>query len=185
MRSDRERVNSGLTSFRPELEYIRLTMGDISEFSLATQLFLRGYPWRRIDPVPWAPLWKPLSQCRLSLVSSAGFVLPNQPPFDVTISGGDQSFREIPSDIDVHTLVESHRSETFDHTAMREDPNLAFPIDRVQELVAMGRIGSVNHRHLSCMGSITATARLVRETAPAAVRKLVEDGVNIAVLIPV
>ena len=64
-------------------------MGDISEFSLKTRLFLKAYPWRRIDPVPWAPLGKPLSACRLALVSSAGFVLPDQEPFDESEKGGD------------------------------------------------------------------------------------------------
>jgi hypothetical protein len=35
------------------------------------------------------------------------------------------------------------------------------------------------------MGSITAPNRLVKKTAPVAVRKLVEDGVDIVLLVPV
>jgi hypothetical protein len=35
------------------------------------------------------------------------------------------------------------------------------------------------------MGSITAPARLTRHTAPEAVSKLVEDGVELALLVPV
>ena len=160
-------------------------MGDLSEFSLAVRLFLRAYPWRRIDPVPWTPLRKPHSQCRLALVSSAGFVLPSQARFDESIRGGDVSFREIPSDIDVTKLIETHRSESFDHTGIQRDPNLAFPIDRVRELAQSGRIGSVNWRHLSFMGSITAPGRLVRDTAPQAAAWLVEDAVDVALLVPV
>ncbi len=160
-------------------------MGDLSEFSLKTRLFLRAYPWRRIDPVPWVPLAKPLSECKLALLSSAGFVMPGQAPFDESIRGGDPSFREIPSDADVSTLIDTHRSETFDHTGLARDPNLALPIDRVRELAEKGRIGSVNRRHLSFMGSITAPGRLTKRTAPAAVRDLVEDGVDVALLIPV
>jgi D-proline reductase (dithiol) PrdB len=152
---------------------------------LTIRLFLKTYQWRRIDPVPWTPLRKPLSQCRLALVSSAGFVLPGQPPFDESFRGGDPSFREIPAEADVRTLVDTHRSETFDHSGLQTDPNVAFPLDRVRELAAAGRIGSVNHRHLSCMGSITAPGRLIKETAPPAVRKLVEDGVDVALLTPV
>jgi D-proline reductase (dithiol) PrdB len=91
--------------------------------------------------------------------------------------GGDPSFRTIPSDVEAHALIDTHRSHSFDHTAMRQDPNVAFPIDRLRELQAAGRIGSVN-RHLSFMGSITAPGRLVRETAPEAARWLVEDGVE-------
>ena len=160
-------------------------MGDLSEFSLKTRLFLKAYPWRRIDPVPWVPLAKPLSECRLALLSSAGFVMVGQAPFDESIRGGDPSFREIPNDTDVSTLIDTHRSETFDHTGLSRDPNLALPIDRVRELAERGRIGSVNRRHLSFMGSITAPGRLTKRTAPTAVRSLVEDGVDVALLVPV
>ena len=160
-------------------------MGDTIEFSLTVRLFLMAYQWRKIDPVPWTPLKKPLSRSKLALVSSAGLVLPDQPHFDEAIKGGDPSFREIPSGADVKTLVETHRSESFDHTGLEEDPNVAFPIDRVRELAAAGRIGSVNHRHLSCMGSITAPGRLIVNTAPPAARLLVEDGVDAALLVPV
>jgi D-proline reductase (dithiol) PrdB len=160
-------------------------MGDLREFSFALRLFLRTYPWRRIDPVPWTPLRRPLAQCRLALVSSAGFVLRDQDPFDDSVRGGDSSFREIPGHVDVSTLVDTHRSESFDHTGLVEDPNLAFPVDRARELVEGGRIGSVNHRHLSFMGSITAPGRLIRHAAPEAVRLLAEDGVDCALLVPV
>jgi D-proline reductase (dithiol) PrdB len=160
-------------------------LGELSEFSLRHRIFLRSYPWRRVDPVPWAALRKPLASCRLALVSSAGFVLPDQERFDESKRGGDPSFREIPSDIEVATLVDTHRSETFDHRAMCRDPNLAFPIDRVRELAERGRIGSVNRRHVSFMGGVTAPGRLIKHTAPEAARALAADGVDIALLVPV
>ena len=160
-------------------------MGDLTEFSLPLRLFLKAYPWRRIDPVPWTPLSKPLSECRVALVSSAGFVLTSQQPFDEERRGGDPSFREIPSDEDVRTLVDTHRSESFDHAGLRRDPNLAFPLDRLRELQEAGRIGQVNGRHLSFMGSQTATGQFISETAPEAARKLAEDGVDVALLVPV
>ena len=118
-------------------------------------------------------------------MSSAGFSLPGQEPFASTLQGGDASFRDIPSDTDVSLLVENHRSQSFDHSGMRRDPNLAFPIDRVRELAAAGRIGAVNGRHLSLMGSITAPGRLIRDTAPEAARRMVADCVDIALLVPV
>ena len=160
-------------------------MGDLSEFPFRYKLFLKAYPWRRIDPVPWAPLKKPLKHSRAAVISSAGFVQPGQEPFDESIRGGDFSFREISSDTDVSTLIDTHRSDLYDHSGLRQDPNLAFPLDRLRERVKSGRIGSLNQRHLSFMGSITAPGRLVKKTAPVAVRKLVEDGVDIALLMPV
>lgn len=160
-------------------------MGHISEFSLPVKLFLKAYPWRKIDPVPWTPLRKPLARCRVALVTTAGFTTPGQPPFDESLRGGDFSFREIPADIDPALLGESHRSESFDHTGIRADPNLALPLDRIRELAARGRIGSINHRHLSFMGSITAPGRLIRQTAPAAADLMTADGVDVALLVPV
>lgn len=160
-------------------------MGDLNEFSLKYRLFLKAYQWRRIDPVPWTPLTKPLSDCRVALISSAGFVASDQVPFDDSIRGGDTSFREVPSTVDLSTLIESHRSEVFDHSGIRQDPNLAFPIDRLKELCAAGKIGKINHRHLSLMGSITAPGRLIKRTAPQAVQRLVDDGVEVAILVPV
>jgi D-proline reductase (dithiol) PrdB len=160
-------------------------MGDIGEFSLPIRLFLHAYRWRRIDPVPWTPLRKPLGQSRFALVSSAGFVLPSQKPFDESIAGGDVSFREIPNDTAVRQLIDCHRSESFDHAALQLDPNLAFPLDRVHELEQSGRIGPINRRHLSFMGSITAPGRLVKQTAPEAAAWLREDGVDVALVVPV
>lgn len=160
-------------------------MGELAEFSWRHRLFLMAYPWRRIDPVPWTPLAEPLARCNVALVSTAGFVLPEQPPFDHGKRGGDTSFRVIPAETDVRTLVELQRSEAFDHTGIRQDPNLAFPLDRLHELATQGRIGSINRRHLSFMGSITAPGRLIRDSAPEAARVLVEDGAQAALLVPV
>lgn len=160
-------------------------MGDLAEFSGAVRLFLRAYRWRRIDPVPWARLERPLAEARVALVTSAALALPEQEPFGAGVRGGDPSYRVLPGDLDVSSLRESQRSESFDHAGVREDANLAFPLDRLRELAAAGRIGSVAPRHLSFMGSITAPGRLVRRSAPEAARLLVEDRVDAALLVPV
>lgn len=160
-------------------------MGFFNEFSFPVRAFLKVYPWRRIDPVPWIKLSRPLNQCKVALVSSAGFVLPDQKPFDDTIKGGDWSFREIPSTSLVSELRDAHRSESFDHQGMLADPNLVFPLDRFRELKARGRIGDFNPRSFSFMGSITAPGRLIKETAPRAAQLLVEDKVHAVLLVPV
>jgi D-proline reductase (dithiol) PrdB len=160
-------------------------LGDLREFPLKYRIFLKTYPWRRIEPVPWAPLKKPLSDSRIVLVSSSGFITPDQVPFDESILGGDYSYREIPADIDVATLIDTHRSDLFDHSGLRQDPNLAFPLDRLREMSETARIGSVNHRHLSFMGSITAPGRMLKKTAPQAVDLLKADKVDVALLLPV
>jgi len=170
---------------REDLWLLSCIVGSLSELSLKDRVFLRGYRWRRIDPVPWSPLRKPLSECRVALVSSAGLVAPRQSRFDARMRGGDPSFREIPDGIAMGSLIDSHRSRSFDHEGIRRDPNLALPIDRLHELAASGRIGEPNRRHISFMGSLTATGTFVRQTAPAAAELLVEDGADVALLVPV
>lgn len=152
---------------------------------LEIRAFMRVYPWRRIDPVPSAPLAKPMSECRVALVSSAAQVLPDQEPFDPDAKGGDCSFREIPSDTACELMRDTHPSTHFDHSGLRRDLNVAFPLDRVRELAESGRIGSVAPRHLSFCGAITAPGRLRTQTAPAAAELLADDRVDVALLFPV
>lgn len=160
-------------------------MGDTGEFSQKLQDFLLSYPKRKFNPVPWAPLKKPLSECKLALVSSAGFIAPGQGTFDHDIKGGDVSWREINYDVDVTTLIDDHHSKSYSHDGLHQDLNVGFPITRVREMAKKGRIGSVNHRHLSFNGAISATGRLATQSAPKAAKLFVEDGVDIALLVPV
>jgi len=160
-------------------------MGETSEFSLSVRAFLKFYRWRRVDPVPWAVPDKPLTEARVGLVSSAALVMPDQEPFDDDFKGGDFSFREIPSTVDVQSLVETHRSDSFDRAGLEVDRNLVLPVDRLRELAADGTIGSFNQRVLSFMGSITAPGRLIRESAPRAAELFQKDEVDVALLVPV
>ena len=95
------------------------------------------------------------------------------------------SFREIPANADTRTLLDTHRSETYDHSGIAADANLAFPLDRLRELARDGVIGSLAPRHFSLMGSILAPGRLMRDTAPAIAASLVRDEVDVALLVPV
>lgn len=158
---------------------------ELSGLGFTLRTFLRAYPWRRIDPVPCTALAKPFAECRVALVSSAGLVVPGDQPFDETVRGGDYSYRLIPSDADVASLEEHHRSDTFDHSGIEADPNLALPLDRLHELASAGTIGEVAPRHVSLMGSITAPGRLVKTTVPEVVDLLRSDEVDVALLVPV
>jgi D-proline reductase (dithiol) PrdB len=162
-------------------------MATYADLNLATRLFFKAYPFHRyaLDPVPCAPLRKPLAQARVALVTTAGLRTPAQEDFDFTNKKGDSTYREIPNDIDVTTLVESHRSNSFDHSGIEADANLAFPLDRMRELQSRGVIGQLNHRHFSFMGSIVGPAKLMNETAPQVAERLRADGVEAALLTPV
>lgn len=148
---------------------------------------MKAYAFSRfaLQSVPCAKLTKPLREARVALVTTAGLHLPEQNGFDFSLPGGDASFREIPDTVSTQTLIESHKSEAFDHSGVEADKNLALPLDRFRELCNRGVIGALNHRHISFMGSITKPQKLIEETAPLAAQKLREDGVEVAFLTPV
>jgi D-proline reductase (dithiol) PrdB len=162
-------------------------MATYDDLSLHVRLFMKGYPFSRyaIAPAPRARLAKPIDESRVALVTTAGLRHAGQSDFDHSDKRGDPSFREIPNTIETQLLVESHRSYSFDHGAVRSDINLAFPLDRFRELESRGGIGALNHRHFSFMGSIVGPRRLIENTAPQVARTLVEDSVDAVFLTPV
>lgn len=160
-------------------------MPRLSDLGFTLRTFLKAYRWRRIDPVPAARLTKPLAGCRVALVTSAGLAAPGDEPFDDKVKGGDWSYRVIPGDVDVRSLEEHHRSNSFDHSGIEADRNMALPLDRLRELAADGTVGEVAPRHVSVMGSITATGRFVKHTVPEVVELLAGDGVDVVLLVPV
>ncbi len=160
-------------------------MARLSDLKPKYRVFMQTYRYRSVDFGGGARLSRPIEQARVALVTTAGFHLPDQEPFDESVRGGDDSFRIIPADADVSQLRSSHRSDAFDHAGIEADPNVALPLERLRELAAEGRIGGVAPRHLSFMGSITAPARLIRQTAPQAAELLRADGVEAVVLTPV
>ena len=160
-------------------------MVQIADMDLKLKLFMRTYPWRRLEEIAAANRIKHLAECRVALVSSAGLVAPGQEPYDSRIKGGDSSWRSIPGDIDVRSLTEHHRSDSWDHKGIEADRNMGMPLDRLRELAAAGVIGEVARRHISVMGSITAPGRFIRKTVPEIVAALTADEVDIAVMVPV
>lgn len=157
----------------------------LKELDLKLRLFMRTYRWRRLDPMRAAHRARPLAQCRVAVVSSAGLVAPGDEPFNQQVRGGDWSWRVIPRDVDVQSLEEHHRSDSFDHSGIATDRNLAMPLDRLHELAAAGTIGEPAPRHASLMGSITAPGRLQRHTIPEIVEALQADHVDVALMVPV
>jgi D-proline reductase (dithiol) PrdB len=159
-------------------------MAEMSDLPLWEQVFMKAYPYRQARWSRAAPVVLP-AKARVALITTAAVHLPDQPPFDESIRGGDFTYRWIPGDVDVRSLAMSHRSRSFDRAGLLRDRNLGFPLDRFRELVAERIVGSLNERHLSFMGSITAPGRLLRDTAPQATEALRKDGVNLALLVPV
>jgi D-proline reductase (dithiol) PrdB len=157
----------------------------ISDLKLAYRIFMKTYPYRRVDWRPGARLTKPLAEARIAMVTTAAFFTPQQPSFDTSIRGGDYSYRVLDADVDLNTLQIAHRSDAFDIRGIESDKNLALPLDRLKSLAREGIIGAVATHHFSFMGSIAAPGRLIAQTAPAVARALLEDEVDAVLLTPI
>ncbi len=159
-------------------------MADLSDLSLRDRLWFHRYRFRSVEPLTLAPLARPLGESRLAIVTSTALHQPHDPPFEKQ-RGGDLSYRTIPADVDLGSLVCTHPSRSWDRSGVEEDPNLAFPLDRLRELESRGVIGGVGSRHFSIQGSITAPGRLVARTAPEIADALIRDRVDAVLLTPV
>ena len=150
------------------------------------RFFMKAYPIKSYDGAPPnTPLHKELSQCRIALITTAGLHLQKQKPYNERVIGGDCSYREIPNTIKTQVLALGHRSKAFDASGTESDVNLVFPLDRFRELENEGKIGSLNDRHFSFMGSITKPKPLIEKTAPEVAQMLKADGIDVAFLTPV
>ena len=122
---------------------------------------------------------RPLSESRISLVTTGGVHLPEQPRFDIDDPAGDCSYREVPADAEDLTWTHAyHRPDEG------SDLDAVFPLWTLRDLVSAGEVGAINRRHFSFMGAIHETGPLLGRTAPEVADKLVEDGVDAVLLTP-
>lgn len=160
-------------------------MAEFSELPLKYRLPIVAYRWRRIDPVPWATLRRPLHEARIALVTSAGLYRPGIDRDFGTREDEDRSARFLPDDVDLASLAIGQTSDAFDRAAIDRDRNLALPLDRLRELHAAGEIGEIAPQLVSFNGSILAPGRLVHDTAPQVAEVLMKDAVDAALFVPV
>jgi len=138
-------------------------------------------------PIPWTPLSRPLSECTLALLSSAGIALKTDQPFDQEGERqnpwwGDPSYRVLPKTATAADVRLYHLH--IDPSYAQQDLNCLFPLQHLQELESTGRIGRSSPRHYSIMGYILNPERLLRETVPALIRDLKADLADVVVLVP-
>lgn len=129
---------------------------------------------------PWAPFEKPFRVARVAVVTTGGFHLSDQPPFDC--DAGDPSFRPLPADTPLEGLEITHTH--YDTRDAREDPNILLPLDRLRELVEEGALGSLAPTHYSMMGYVPQVGALVEETVPRLVDGMRSEEVDFALLTP-
>jgi D-proline reductase (dithiol) PrdB len=175
-----DQLNDELSENLPERkrkmpnEYIRIMTEKYSGFGYTP------YQWVRNEDVPpWQPLKKPLRQCRVALSASGGIYAVGQLAFHFK---DDDSFREIPKDIDIKDLRIAHFA--YDKTDALQDPNCVFPIEPLRHMAEQGAIGELAPFQYTFMGGIYSARKVRENLAPAITAKLIENRVDILLLVP-
>jgi D-proline reductase (dithiol) PrdB len=132
------------------------------------------------ETTPFVVPGKPVTACRLAIVTTAGLHRRGDRPF----GPGDQSYRVIAGDTPTVDIVQSHTSLGFDRVPIMRDVNISFPVDRLRELVARGALGGLAPSHYSFMGAQRELTRIDGETGPEVGRRLREEGADLAFITP-
>jgi len=147
--------------------------------------------WSEREPereIPWTPLEKSLSTCRVALVSTAGLALRDAEPFDQEGERrnpwwGDPSYRVLPKHTRTGDAVSYHMH--IDTSVPERDLDSVMPLARLAELESEGFVGSSAPSHYSFMGYILDPRELLERSAPAIIRRMKTEDVDVALLVPV
>ena len=121
----------------------------------------------------------PLREATVAILTSASLHHPEQPDF----APADTSFREL--EAGRHDYILGHWSQDVDHVGFGLDYNVVFPIDRLDEMAADGRIGRVSDVHLAYAGNQFDVAGIRLDSGPEGARILKKAGVDVVLLTPV
>ena len=154
----------------------------------ATRQVMKAWAARQTsDGIPFTPLPKPLGECTIALISTAGVARKSDRPFDQERERrdpwwGDPSFRVIPlaTTAEDVRLYHMHIDPRFGEA----DLDVVMPMRRLTELARERIVGQPAPRHYSLMGYILEPTVLVEETAPAIADQMLLDGVDAAALVP-
>ena len=116
--------------------------------------------------VPFTPFAGRLEDASICIVSTAGIRTRDDKPFDTE---GDTTWRVIPAEAEAKDL--RYDDSHYDHACVDRDMNCVFPLDRVRELAAEGRVGGLTARHFS-LGYSQALREMREKTIPALVHEI-------------
>ena len=141
-----------------------------------------------LDPVPWTPLPRPLSEATVALVSTAGLSMVSDPPFDAEGERrnpwwGDPSYRVIPATAAEDDVIASHLH--IETAYIQQDLDVALPLRHLAEAQAEGRIGRVAPSHYSFMGYLLDPTEFLDRSVPAMIDRMRAEEVDVAIFVPV
>jgi hypothetical protein len=150
--------------------------------------YYRNLPVQMVDPIPWTPLARPVSQARFALVTTAGiYVQGSEPGFDQdgerrNPMWGDPTFRRIPRDVPAAGIGASHLH--LNNRDIAADLNVQLPVHRFAELEAEGVIGSLAPTSYSFMGYQPDTREWREKYAPEVAGLMKDEAVDAVLLTP-
>ncbi|MBI4081064.1 MAG: hypothetical protein HY423_00495 [Candidatus Lambdaproteobacteria bacterium] len=156
--------------------------------------YTRSYQWAHYEGAPFTPLRKPLAECRVALVSTAGFTLVPEGGFSAeelarVKTGGSNvgsyalEVWPIPSEIAedrILYVVANHDRSQSDMS----DANTFFPVTRLREFRDEGVLGSLATNFYRLKENYSQR-KTVEVDAPEVLRLLKADRVDAALLSPV
>jgi len=155
-----------------------------TRFPFLAKMFIEAFAPLETEGVPWTPVSKPLAECKVAIVTTAGVHHEDQPPFDIHDPDGDPSFRVIDVSRPLRDYMITH--DHYNHSDADRDINIVFPIQRLWELEFEGLIDQVARTHYGFMGYIVGPhiQTLVNKNAPEVARRLKADAVDVVLLTP-
>lgn len=153
----------------------------ISYIPRTRELYSAYKPYRWVvneEPPPWTPLEKPLSQCKVALMSSGGILYRDQPRFHRE----DTSYRLIPKNAARGDLNVWHFG--YPTKDAQRDPNCVFPLERMREFESEGVIGELCDPVFTFNGGIYSARKVREELAPKIVEELRSRRVEAFYLVP-
>jgi hypothetical protein len=137
------------------------------------------YRWAHFDDIPFAPLAKPLADCRVGLVTTSEMAIAGEPAPDDDADAGRDVYA-LPTDIAVDRLFS--RKESYDRYATTlSDVDAYLPLTHLRALVAEGRIRALAPR-FQVIYSQYSQKKTLTVDAPEILRQMREDRVDVAVL---
>ncbi len=160
----------------------------ISERLLKSQQLVRDqydlhFSWLELNPAGWTEFKKPLAESVVALITSCGFYrIDTHRPFEAWNNFGDPSFREIHIDTPRDRLGIAHAH--YAHNHIRQDRQVALPIEHFKKFEAEGFIGRLYPWVYSFNGYIPEPQQFLAETCEIIGRRLKADQVDAALLTP-
>ncbi len=167
------------------MDYVRYI--DKTHEYYRNQGYEKTYNYAYNEEIPFTPLRKPLSECRVTLVTTSSFILLDEegrpleePGF---IGTKEPEVRTVPNDWPKDRILCTSQDHDRYQTDM-EDLNAYFPMTRMQEFFKEGLFGSLSKNYYRTLPNYSHR-KPVDADGPEILRQCREDGVDVALMTPV